>query len=325
MNDSPISVAVVGAGSMAREHIRAFQSLPGVTIAGLHSRTRAKAEALAAEFRIAKVCDSTESLYAATEADLVVNTVFETSMKSVALECCRLPWTLLLEKPPGMHLAEARQIQAAAEKAGRTVLVGLNRRFLNSSLAAFDDLADRPGPRFIHVQDQQDLEVARILKHPPEVVENWMFANSIHLVDYLRYFGRGDILDVTPIAGWNPREPGVVLARVDFSSGDVGLYEALWNGPGPWAVTVSTPQKRWEMRPLEEAKFQNAGERKLHVLPAAELDAQFKPGFRRQAEHAVAAVRKLPHRSTHLAEALQTMKLIADIYFTKAAAASRAA
>ena len=54
-----------------------------------------------------------------------------------------------------------------------------------------------------------------------------------------------------------------------FASGDIGLYEGIWNGPGPWACTVTTPRRRWELRPLEKAVFQNAGERKLNPVDAA--------------------------------------------------------
>src|ERR1041385_1274629 len=94
-------VAIVGAGNMAREHIRAFMDVPGVVVAGIHSRTRARAESLAAEFGIGHVCDSAAELYDRTRADLVVVTVSETSANPVARTCFEFPWTILLEKPPG--------------------------------------------------------------------------------------------------------------------------------------------------------------------------------------------------------------------------------
>ena len=49
---------------MAREHLRAFRDVPGVRLAGIHSRTRARAEALAAEFGVALVADSVAELHA---------------------------------------------------------------------------------------------------------------------------------------------------------------------------------------------------------------------------------------------------------------------
>ena len=307
-----VRVAVVGAGAMAREHIRAFRDVPGVVVAGIHSRTREKAEELAREYGIPGVYDSVAELHDRTEAELVVVTVFETSMRSVSIECSRFPWTLFLEKPPGIDIGEAEEIRAAAD--GRDVLVALNRRFLSATQTVANDLDTIDEPRFIHVQDQQDRELAKSLGHPPRVVENWMYANSIHLIDYLRFLGRGAVRKVTPLTGRHPDQPNVVLAGIEFDSGDVGLYEGIWHGPGPWAVTVSTGPRRWELRPLERAAVQRAGERRLETIETHEWDASFKPGFRLQAEQAIAAVRGEPSKSPTLDEALDTMRLIERIF-----------
>ena len=51
-------VALVGAGRMAREHARACADVRGVSLAGIQSRTRARAVGLAAEYGIARVTDS---------------------------------------------------------------------------------------------------------------------------------------------------------------------------------------------------------------------------------------------------------------------------
>lgn len=307
-------VAVVGAGAMAREHIRAFSDVPGVALAGIYSRTRSRAEELAGEFGVPQVCESMANLYENTQANLVVMAVPELAANSVAKECFEFPWTVFMEKPPGYNLSDAQDIRAAAEAQQRQALAGLNRRFLSSTRAAWDDLADCEGPRFIHVQDQQDMAAAAALGHPEAVVKNWMYANSIHLADYLRLFGRGAVTSVEPLVRWDPDCPGMVVAGVRFASGDLGLYEGVWNGPGPWAVTITTPGRRWEMRPLEHAAYQIAGERRLQPVEQCAWDREFKPGFRLQAEMAVSAALGRPSESPTLAEAMQTMKLIQEIF-----------
>jgi predicted dehydrogenase len=307
-------VAIVGAGNMAIEHAPAFADVPGVELVGIYSRTRERAEQVAAAHGIQGVYGSLADLYKKAKPDLVVVTVFETAMRDVAIDCCAFPWTILLEKPPGMDLSHAEAIAETAATTGHEILVGLNRRFLGSTRAASEDLADNDSPRFVHVQDQQSLDTARALKHPEAVVRTWMYANSIHLVDYLRHFGRGPITAVTPITRWDFENPGIVLAKVEFASGDIGLYEGIWNGPGPWAVTVSTPEKRWELRPLEKAVFQRAGSRTLEAVEPDPIDGCFKPGFRVQAERAVAAAKGRPHDVPTLTEALETMRLIRDVF-----------
>ena len=309
----PISVALIGGGAMTREHAKAFRDVPGVTLAGIWNRSRQKAQAIADDHGIGYVATDIADLHAATGADLVVVAVYETAINAVAKQAFSRDWAVLMEKPVGLDLADAEDIAAAAGGRSQPVYVGLNRRTLSSTQAVLADLADDPGPRFIHVQDQQSLETARQIGHAPEVVRNWMYANSIHLVDYLPALGRGNVLQVTPVVRWNPEAPSIVVAKVDFDSGDVGLYEGIWNGPGPWACTVTTPRRRWEMRPLEKAVFQNAGERKQNPVEPHEWDTQFKPGFRLQAERVVAALRG-EGVSTTLDEAVVSMRLVHDIF-----------
>ena len=304
----------MGAGNMAREHARAFADVPGVTIAGLHSRTRARAESLAAELHIPTVYDSVSELYEGTQADLVVVTVSETSMNPVSRACFEFPWTVLLEKPAGIDVIDAEHIHAAASAKNRAVFVALNRRFNSSTRVVLDDLANSKERRFIKVQDQEDQAQARAYGHPDIVIENWMYANSIHIIDYFRVLGRGEITAIEPVFKWNPESPGVVVARIEFDSGDIGLYECIWNAPAPWAVTVSTAQKRWEMRPLERASYQVAGERTLQPAPVHHWDEEFKAGFRLQAELAVAAALGQPSALPTLEDSLQTMRLIKAIY-----------
>ncbi len=307
-------VAIVGAGNMAREHLRALVDVPGVIVAGIHSRTRSRAETLAKEFSVLAVYDSVPELYDETRAQLVVVTVPETAMNTVSRSCFEFPWTVLLEKPPGYNIQDAEAIQSAATAKNRKVLVGLNRRFLSSTRTALSDLRQFEGPRFIHVQDQQSLEVAASFGHPKVVVENWMYANSIHVIDYFKVFGRGKVKTVTPVFPWDPGTPRVVVAKVEFDSGDTGLYEGIWQGPGPWAVSVTTAEKRWEMRPLERAAFQVWGERRLHPVEVHAWDDEFKPGFRLQAEQAVAAALGKPSACPTLYQAMETMRLIRAIF-----------
>ena len=312
MGLKPCRIAFAGAGGMTREHIRAFGDVPGVEIVGITNRTRAKADALAAELGVAAVFDSIDAMWHATKADLVVMAVYEPAIREIAEACLKYPWSVMMEKPIGLDLADARHVAAAAS--GRAVWVGLNRRSLSSTRAVLDDLKDDTGKRLIHVQDQQSLDTARALGHQRTVVDNWMFANSIHLVDYIMTFGRGDIRDVKPLVTFDPTNPGVVLAKIEFSSGDVGLYEALWHAPGPWACTVTTSRRRWELRPLEKAAFQNAGERSLNAVEADACDTTFKPGFRVQAERVVAAWRGEATAAPTIADALRTTELVAKIY-----------
>lgn len=307
-------VAFVGAGGMIAEHVKAFEGLEGVEFCAIYNRTRQKAQEIASRHGIGSVFDDLDEMLDTARPDLVVMAVYEPAIFDVASKILDRPVAIFMEKPIGLDLAEARKLHALVKAKGRQVWVGLNRRTLGATQAALSDLMENDGPRFIEVQDQQSLETARVIGHVESVVDNWMYANSIHLVDYLTAFGRGEVSDVAVLQPWTPENPGVVLAHVRFSSGDTGVYQGIWNGPGPWACTVSAPHRRWEMRPLEKAVFQNAGERSLNEVPLSDADKDYKPGFRLQAEQVLAAWQGKATRAATIDDALKSTELVAWIF-----------
>jgi len=309
-------VALIGAGNMAREHLRAFKDVPGVVLSGIYSRTRSRAESLAVEFGVEVVCDSIEELYDRTHADLVVVTVTEPAMNVVSQACFDFSWTVFLEKPAGYNVPDAESILNAARANARRVFVALNRRFLSSTRTVLADLDRLEGTRFIKVQDQEDPMTAYALTTgEPELMKtNWMYVNAVHIIDFLRVFGRGKVVHVEPVVAWNPEKPGIVISRIDFESGDTGLYEGIWDGPGPWAVSVSLPSKRWELRPVEQAAFQLRGERRFQGVDSHVWEQSFKPGFRLQAEMAVASALGKTTDLPTIEDGFETMLLINQIF-----------
>jgi predicted dehydrogenase len=309
----PTSVAFVGAGPTGKAHMQAFRDVPGVQVVGIMNRSRAKAEAVAAELGICSVHDSISKLYQETKADLIVVTVSILSVRSVLLECMAFPWVILVEKPPGIDLKEADELLTEARRLGARIFVAMNRRAMSSTRLALADLANNQERRFIQVCGQEDAERLATV-HPPEVVSRAMYANSIHCIDYLRIFGRGEVTSVQVPGRWDPVEKSPVSAWITFSSGDIGSYIGVWDAPSPWSVSITTASKRWEMRPLEKAGNQLRGQYVLTPHEPHEWDRLFKPGFRWQAEECVKAVHGLPSQAVTLEDAVATMSLIAHIY-----------
>ncbi len=313
----PVKVAFIGAGKMAIEHIKVFADIPECKIVGIQSRTRGKCEALSKAFHIPFIANSITELYEKTKPDLVVVTVNETSMREVCVEAFKFPWNLLIEKPVGIDYDEAEYLAGLAAECNVTVWVAMNRRQHSSLLAVLSELKQESGSRFIQIMDQEDQIGARAYGHPELLVKNWMFANSIHMVDYFAMLGRGEITKVTHVVPWDPENPSVVIAKIAFSSGDVGLYQAIWNAPAPWTVSVSTREKYFELRPLEQATVRAASKRRAEPFPVHEWDMNFKPGFRLQAAETIKAVRGSAHNLANIETALGTMRLINAIYFGK--------
>jgi hypothetical protein len=81
-----------------------------------------------------------------------------------------------------------------------------------------------------------------------------------------------------------------------------------------WWSLCNTVVKRWEMRPVEQAAYQLAGQRTMEPIQINPWDQQFKPGLRLMAEKAVAASQGASTDLPTLGEALQSMKLVKEIF-----------
>jgi predicted dehydrogenase len=310
--DAMCRVAMIGAGYMAREHLKAFADLPQVVFAGIMSRTRSRAETLAKEYANPTVTDSVTEL-AALQPDLVVITVNAEHVHELVQQCSQYPWTILSEKPVGLTLKQATETLQEVQRRQAKAFVALNRRSYASTRAMLERLETCEGPRFIEVFDQQEPERLRALTGKGDPM-GLAFGNSIHTIDFLPLLGRGQITSITPVLPWKGEGTLAVAAALTFTSGDVGMYHAVWNAPGPWAVFVTTHGQRFELRPLEKLRVQTFGKRTLEDVELEDVDIRFKPGLRVQAEEAVRAALGLEHHCVSLAQAHKTMELIAAIY-----------
>lgn len=303
------SLALIGSGYMGREYAKAVKGAGLFNLSGVLKSSRA--QAIANDYSISFVANNIEELYQETKADAVIVAVPELATKEVIFEVLKHPWVVLLEKPPGYLPNIAQEICDEASRLSREVFVALNRRFYSSTNAALELVK---GERHLIIQDQEDQNAALSIGQPKEVVDAWMYANSIHIIDYALLFCRGEISSVTPIQSLNPFKPSLVKSEVRFSSGDTAAYIGAWQMPGPWGVQILTESARYELKPLEMLSIQNRGERQSISVPVDILDTEFKPGLRRMLEEFYKAVVKEEHRLPPLCEGVKLMNLIERMF-----------
>lgn len=136
----PIRVGILGVGFGA-VHAREFRRVPGVELGAVCSRTRAKAEAFAAEHGIPGVHTDAYELLRREELDLVVVATPNQEHRPMTLAALAEGCHVLCEKPLAMDTAEARVMVEAAAAADRLLAIHFNRRMQPGVLAireAFD-------------------------------------------------------------------------------------------------------------------------------------------------------------------------------------------
>lgn len=310
-----VRLGVVGAGKIAVKHLEALQDVAGAKVVGVTSRTREKAQAMAAQFSIPCVADDMASLIREARPDALLLLVSASSIFTVARAALETGLPLFIEKPAGLNPAESGELARVSGKLGARTMVGYNRRYYSVFHQGIE-IIRRHGPLLgVMVEGHERIDAVRATgKHGDDVLAGWIFANSTHTIDLLRFFG-GEVGALHCLAR-NVREPrgDQFAAIMEFEQGALGNYSAHWLSPGGWRVVLYGRGVTVEFKPLEAARWTDAAGAAHEIVPSAD-DTRFKPGFHAQMTAFAELVRGAPvawplqdlegaHRTMLLAESM---------------------
>lgn len=189
---------------------------------------------------------------------------------------------ILLEKPAALTLAAIAELTEFAAARGSEIYIAYNRRFNASTSAARQMIEEDGGVRSFHFEFTEWSHKIEALPHPPEVLENWLFANSSHVIDLAFHLGgQPEKLSCHQTGGlsWHPSASAFSGSGVT-EQGALFSYQADWEAPGRWGVEILTANRRLILRPLEQLWIQEKGSIAIHRQEIDDsLDTDFKPGL----------------------------------------------
>ena len=183
---APRPIVLIGCGGIARAaHLPAYARL-AFPIAGVFDVRREAAKQTATMFEVARVYDTLTDACSATGA--VFDVAVPGSQTLNVLEKMPRGATVLIQKPVGAGLAEARRIRACARALELTVAVNLQLRF-SPGMLALRDLLDRGA-----LGTLVDVDIRIVIDQPWHL---WPFLervprlelpyHSIHYLDAVRW------------------------------------------------------------------------------------------------------------------------------------------
>jgi predicted dehydrogenase len=114
---TPAGVGIVGTGNILGRYLRGLSRFPQVRVVGCSGRTPERARSAASEFGIG-VFDSTESLLASSDVDVVLNITPPLAHASTSAAALDAGKHVYVEKPMTTALADAQQLMATAAASG---------------------------------------------------------------------------------------------------------------------------------------------------------------------------------------------------------------
>lgn len=122
-----IKVGLLGAGRIAGVHATAITSNLDSTLAAVSDYYPENAEKLAAQY--GSTARSTDDIIADPEIDVVLIATSTDTHSDLIEQATQAGKAVLCEKPVDLSLERARERQANADKSGKPVMIGFNRRF----------------------------------------------------------------------------------------------------------------------------------------------------------------------------------------------------
>ena len=114
-----------------------------------------------------------------------------------ALPCFERGVHTLLEKPPGMSVAETVALRSAAEQTGTKGMVGWNRRFHPIILEAKRQVTARgPVTQIVGEFHKSITRLAQSGKFPEHLMDNMFLETPIHALDAIRAIAEADVQEV---------------------------------------------------------------------------------------------------------------------------------
>lgn len=194
--------------------------------------------------------------------------------------------SILVEKPVALGINELKRLIELKNKHQSFVVVAYNRRFYKSTERAREYIREDGGIVSCHFEFTEWSHKIATEKFSQNCLENWLVANSSHVIDLAFHFcGSPRILHST-ITGkgidWHPS--GSVFVGAGITNKDIPYsYHSNWEAPGRWSLELLTKGHRLYFRPMERLRIQRKGSIAVENDNADyTIDETYKPGLFRQ-------------------------------------------
>src|SRR5262245_6070642 len=230
-----LRVGVIGAGVMGSNHARVFGGLPGVTLVGIADPLDAHRNR-AIDLIGCRTFETFEDLL--REGVDAVTIAAPTHLHhEIALACIARKIHVMVEKPIASTVEEGRDIVAAAQRAGVTLMVGHVERF-NPAVETIKQA--------IKGEEILSIAITRVGPFPPRMSNVGVVIDlAVHDIDLIRWFTESEIVEVQPqLSSAVAEREDIALLQFRTESGVLAHSNTNWLTPFKARnVTVATRGK----------------------------------------------------------------------------------
>tara|TARA_B100000795_G_C22796337_1_gene439530 strand:+ start:1828 stop:2772 length:945 start_codon:yes stop_codon:yes gene_type:complete len=307
-------LCLIGTGKMGVAYVKAIKSINHkAIITDVLGRNLLKTKKFASHNNIENFHNTFKNL---KKIDAFIITVSEENLFKVLKKVVKYNLPTLIEKPLGINYEQSEKIYKLLSRKN-LFFVALNRRFFNSTLEFKKKLNISKDKYCFIINDQQDLlEAEKIGKHP-KVIENYMYANSVHLIDLIKFFIKSKVKKIENKTIKISKKKKIFFSKINFANGSFVFYICKWNIPGRWSVEAYSKKIMLSLKPLENLYYKFKNKKTILFLSKNKDDNLYKPGLKKMIDEFVYFINNKKFKKnklTNIFEYFQTVKLIKKIY-----------
>jgi predicted dehydrogenase len=224
----PVQVGVVGLGYWGPNLARNFDRLPGSALRWICDESEAARSRWAPQFPETRVTGELDEMLADPELEAVAVATHVPSHAAVAIRALEAGKHVFVEKPLAQSVAEAERVVAAAEEAGRTLMVGHLLEY-HPGVEKLKEIADAGELGDIHYIYSNRLNLGKL-----RADENALWSLGAHDVSVVLRLAGDEEPEELSAVGESYMRPGVedvVFAYLRFPSGLAAHLHLSWLDP----------------------------------------------------------------------------------------------
>ena len=236
--NSPIRVALAGAGAFGIKHLDGIKNIDGVQVVSLVSRDLDKTREVAAKYGIAHVSTDLADSLALPEVDAVILCTPTQMHAAQAIQCLEAGKHVQVEIPLCDKLSDGQRVIDAQKKAGKVAMVGHTRRFNPSHQWVHKKIT--AGEYNIQQMDVQTYFFRRTnmnaLGQPRSWTDHLLWHHAAHTVDLFAWQAGSPIVQANALQGPIHKELGIAMdmsIQLKAANGAICTLSLSFNNDGP--------------------------------------------------------------------------------------------
>lgn len=232
-----VGIGLVGCGLFGESHLQAYRGIPNAEVRAVLDVNRDRAERIAAEFHIPRVCESLDELCGLEDVTLVDVVTSEAHHAEPVLAALARGKHVFVEKPMATEQADCARMIAAARDANRILMVGHILRFEAKYAMLKEELASGRLGEVVSLQSRRNRpkEALPLYGRVHPVLET-----GIHDIDMMLWYVGRPVRQVRGFARsvTGSAHPDTFWGVLEFEGGAIGVVETIWLLPTGGGVAL---------------------------------------------------------------------------------------